>query len=56
MDGFEVLDEVRLRRPNLAVALISGFSDRADLATELGVPLLPKPFDRTQLARFLAGL
>lgn len=52
MNGRELADEVRRRRPDLPILLTSGFSD--DAAAEAGpFPIIRKPYRPSELARVI---
>jgi CheY-like chemotaxis protein len=52
--GIDLAAELRRRRPNLPIVLASGYAAPVRRqATELGVPLLPKPFNLDTLAAII---
>jgi DNA-binding NtrC family response regulator len=59
IDGKDVVASAHVRRPNLAVFLVSGYPRGAEIAAEEGVPFFPKPVDlqalRHAVERVLAG-
>ena len=54
MSGTDLAREVRHRRPNLPVLIISGYADMEGIAPDL--PRLTKPFRKNELAASLAAL
>jgi CheY-like chemotaxis protein len=58
MDGFQLADWVRRRRPSLPIILTSGYSKKARSAEELcpGVPFISKPYRLTDMARTIRSL
>ena len=55
MRGSELVEEVRVRRPDLKVLLMTGYASLAK-GEAAGIPRLPKPFRESDLAREVAGL
>ncbi len=53
MNGYAVLERIRAAHPNLPIVVSSGF---ADIPIPTGVPTLPKPYTRSDLAHMLAPL
>jgi DNA-binding NtrC family response regulator len=51
IDGRDVLESARLRRPGLPIVLVSGVADAADVAAAAGVPFFPKPVNLERLRR-----
>ena len=51
MDGFELVDRTRARRPDLSVVLMSG----KELGRP-GYPVIKKPFSQQQLAELIAPI
>lgn len=49
IDGADVVAAARLKKPDLKVILISGFSRGAEIARRHGVPFFPKPVDLDRL-------
>lgn len=45
MDGLDLVQCARLRRPELKVILVSGAPHGAELARQIGLPFLGKPID-----------
>jgi two-component system NtrC family sensor kinase len=56
MDGLQLAQEARRVRPGLRVLLTSGYAPRSSLETDRDIPILPKPYDRSQLAAALSNL
>ncbi|MBI1684148.1 PAS domain-containing protein [Caulobacter hibisci] len=57
MNGVQLAQEIRRRRPGLPVLLTSGYAEAAIRETEIeGVAVLPKPYDIDTLARRLLDL
>src|SRR5262249_6411555 len=54
LDGQDVLASARLRRPDLAIVLVSGVVDGDQVAARAGVPFFPKPVDLERLRRTVA--
>ncbi|MEM8959538.1 MAG: response regulator, partial [Pseudomonadota bacterium] len=55
--GLDLGAELAMERPNLPVLFVSGYTGNPDHSRDCDCPpdrLLQKPFDRGQLARFLA--
>lgn len=55
MDGRALAQFVRTRRPDTGVILMSGYTD-SSIDWELDVPLLAKPFSKTELATVLSTI
>ena len=56
-NGLELAAEMRVRFPDLKIAIASGYSDRAAaLRTDASVAFLPKPFDAHAIKRTLQQL
>jgi FixJ family two-component response regulator len=55
MTGAELVEIVRSKYPDLAVALMTGYAELPPGVAE-GVPRLAKPFMQTQLLAFLAEI
>lgn len=53
IDGKDVVASARLRRPELAIFMVSGYPRGAEIAGEEGVPFFAKPID---LAQFRAAV
>jgi signal transduction histidine kinase len=51
LDGLELAKRVHARRPEIALLIVSGYSDRA--TSLIPWPMLPKPYRRDELARSL---
>jgi len=51
MDGRQLADRVRHDRPEMCIVLMSGYTDEAEVGSDL--PILAKPFVRQDLARAL---
>jgi DNA-binding NtrC family response regulator len=51
IDGRDVVAASRLRRPGLAIILISGLAEGAQVASREGLPFFPKPVDLSRLRR-----
>lgn len=51
MDGLALATEARRRCPDLPIILVSGYSQSAAAAMELGFPLIMKPYDLPHLVR-----
>jgi DNA-binding NtrC family response regulator len=49
IDGKDVVASAHLRRPELRVFLVSGYSRGAEIASEQGVPFFAKPVDLKEL-------
>nr|WP_247887272.1 ATP-binding protein [Azospirillum sp. SYSU D00513] len=49
LDGLGLAKRLRDERAGFPVILMSGYSEMAAEAVSLGIPLIPKPFDRTSL-------
>ena len=49
IDGKDVVASARLRRPDLAIILVSGYARGAEIAATEGVPFFPKPVDLSAL-------
>ena len=49
INGRDVVASARLRRPRLAIILVSGVADAPSVASSEGLPFLPKPVDLDQL-------
>jgi CheY-like chemotaxis protein len=56
MNGVEPAEYAKELRPGMPVALTSGYSAAIVNGVPDGIPLLPKPYLRADLARTLAGL
>ena len=56
MNGVELAERAKQLRPGMPVALTSGYSAATVDGLPPGIPLLPKPYLRADLARTLAGL
>ncbi|HTH39260.1 MAG TPA: response regulator, partial [Rhodocyclaceae bacterium] len=56
-DGRSLARTVRERHPRIFMILMSGYADSRSAEEEKpsGIPLLPKPFTREELAQVLAG-
>jgi CheY-like chemotaxis protein len=53
MSGIELAEEIRRRNASLPVVLMTGYSDRLEAGTEVGRPVVPKPFKIEDLAACL---
>src|SRR5438874_7664492 len=53
IDGKDVVASAHLRKPELAIFLVSGYPRGAEIAAEEGVPFFAKPLD---LAKFRAAV
>jgi len=53
MSGIELAEEIRRRNASLPVVLMTGYSDRLEAGTEVGCPVVPKPFKIEDLAASL---
>ncbi|MEK1903011.1 MAG: ATP-binding protein, partial [Rhizobium sp.] len=53
MSGIELAEEIRRRNASLPVVLMTGYSDRLEAGTEVGRPVVPKPFKVEDLAACL---
>lgn len=51
IDGKDVLASARLRRPELAILLVSGMPNAAEVAAREGVPFFAKPVNFDRLRR-----
>ena len=49
IDGGDVVASARIRRPELKVILVSGFSRGAEIARRHNIPFLAKPIDLDEL-------
>ncbi len=45
IDGKDVVASAHLRKPDLAIFMVSGYPRGAEIAAEEGVPFFPKPID-----------
>lgn len=54
ISGADLIREVRSRRPEISVLLVSGYAENA--AIDPGIPRLAKPFRKDELASSLSGL
>jgi YesN/AraC family two-component response regulator len=54
MTGVDLSLEVRMRRPETPVLIISGFAEAEGIASDL--PRLTKPFRQAELAATVSGL
>lgn len=54
MSGIELAEEIRGRNASLPVVLMTGYSDKLEAGTEVGRPVVPKPFKIEDLAACLA--
>jgi len=52
IDGADVIASARLRRPELKVVMISGFSRGAEIARRHNVAFFPKPVDLDKLRSY----
>lgn len=51
IDGYELIDQARRLRQGLKALMTSGYTNRHPISADaLDIPLLPKPYHRTQLA------
>ena len=53
LDGRQLAKQVMASHPQVHILLMSGYSDGADYASASGLPILPKPFSRRDLAHAL---
>lgn len=53
MSGIELAEEIRRKNASLPVVLMTGYSDRLEAGTEVGRPVVPKPFKIEDLAACL---
>ena len=51
LDGKDVVASARLRRPGMAVVLVSGLPEGAGIAATAGVPFFAKPVNLDELRR-----
>lgn len=51
IDGKDVVASARLRRPDLAILIVSGLPEGADVAAREGLVFFPKPVDLDRLRR-----
>jgi DNA-binding NtrC family response regulator len=49
IDGKDVVHSARLRRPDVAIFLVSGYPRGAEIAAEAGVRFFPKPINLAEL-------
>lgn len=56
VDGVELLRQLRLRRPDLSIVVVTAYHDRRQEALAAGADLfLSKPFDPEQVLQIVAG-
>ncbi|MCJ8520666.1 signal transduction histidine kinase/ActR/RegA family two-component response regulator [Pseudorhizobium tarimense] len=55
MSGFELRDRVRRHYPRLGMVLMTGYSEEIEKGTDVGVPLVAKPFSAQDLRQALAA-
>ena len=53
MSGIELAEEIRRKNSRLPVVLMTGYSDKLEAGTEVGRPVVAKPFKIEDLAASL---
>ena len=56
MNGAGLAKAIRRDWPSLPILLVSGYSDSAAGARGLGIAVVPKPYDLSELERILRGM
>ena len=56
MDGAALARTIRRSWPSLPVLLVSGYSDSAAEARRLGVAVVPKPYELSELERIIRAM